>query len=185
VKAEETAFKEVLVIEPDAFRDKRGYFMETYHLAKYAQLGIKTQFVQDNLSYSVRGTLRGLHYQHPHGQAKLIQVLSGEIFDAYVDIRNGSPTFGRWGGVILSNDNKRQLYVPEGFAHGFCVLSETTLVCYKCSAFYTPKSEGGILWSDPDIGIEWPISGPLLSDKDSKYPLLKDMAETRLPPYEP
>jgi dTDP-4-dehydrorhamnose 3,5-epimerase len=179
-----TAFQEALIVEADAFRDKRGYFMETYHQEKYGQLGIKTEFVQDNLSYSVRGTLRGLHYQCPHGQAKLVQVISGEIFDVILDIRQGSPTFGQWTGVTLSDENNRQFYVPEGFAHGFCALSETALVLYKCSDFYAPESERGILWSDPDVGIEWPIAGPMLSDKDSKYSRLKDIPKIRLPLYE-
>jgi dTDP-4-dehydrorhamnose 3,5-epimerase len=179
-----TEFQTALIIDPDVFHDQRGYFMETYHQEKYAESGISSHFVQDNLSYSVRGTLRGLHYQHPHGQAKLVQMIKGEIFDVIVDIRLGSPTFGRWTGVRLSDENSRQFYVPEGFAHGFCVLSEMALVYYKCSDFYAPQSEGGILWSDPDIGIEWPISAPLLSDKDSKYPRLNDVPKTRLPTYE-
>jgi dTDP-4-dehydrorhamnose 3,5-epimerase len=183
MKVKEAELREVLIIEPDTFPDQRGFFMETYHQEKYERLGIRTRFVQDNLSSSVRGTLRGLHYQHPRGQAKLIQVVRGEIFDAVVDIRSGSPTFGKWGGVKLSDESKRQLFVPEGFAHGFCVLSETALVHYKCGDFYAPKSEGGILWCDPDIGIEWPISDPLLSEKDSKYPSLKDMPKDRLPLY--
>jgi dTDP-4-dehydrorhamnose 3,5-epimerase len=184
MKAEETAFQEALIIEPDAFHDKRGYFMETYHQEKYEQLGIRKDFVQDNLSYSVRGTLRGLHYQHPHGQAKLVQVIKGEIFDVIVDIRWGSPTFGQWAGISLSDENKRQFYVPEGFAHGFCVLSDTALVYYKCSDFYAPESEGGILWCDSNIGIKWPISDPLLSDKDRSYPRLNHMPKGRLPVYE-
>jgi dTDP-4-dehydrorhamnose 3,5-epimerase len=173
----------MLIIEPTVFRDKRGFFMETYHLSKYGDSGIRPQFVQDNLSYSVQRTLRGLHYQHPHGQAKLVQVIKGEILDVVVDIRVGSPTFGQWNSVNLSDKNNRQLYVPRGFAHGFCVLSETALVLYKCSDFYALESEGGILWSDPDIRIEWPISGPLLSDKDSKYPCLNDVSKSRLPVY--
>jgi dTDP-4-dehydrorhamnose 3,5-epimerase len=179
-----TAFQEALIIEPDAFRDKRGYFMETYHKDKYEHLGIGKHFVQDNVSYSVRGTLRGLHYQHPHSQAKLVQVIKGEIFDVILDIRRGSPNFGRWTGITLSDENNRQFYVPEGFAHGFCVLSDTALVLYKCSDFYAPESERGVLWSDPDIGIEWPIADPLLSNKDSEYSCLKDIAKIRLPLYE-
>ncbi len=184
MKAEETVFPEALIIEPEAFSDKRGYFMETYHKEKYKQLGLRAHFVQDNLSNSVRGTLRGLHYQHPHGQAKLVQVIKGEIFDVIVDIRWGSPTFGQWAGISLSDENKRQFYVPEGFAHGFCVLSDTALVYYKCSDFYAPKSEGGILWSDATVGIDWPISGPLLSDKDRNYPRLNDIPRSRLPSYD-
>ena len=184
MKAEKTAFQTAWIIEPDAFHDQRGYFMETYHKEKYEQLGLKTHFVQDNLSYSVRGTLRGLHYQHPHGQAKLVQVIKGEIFDVILDIRRGSPTFGQWMGASLSDENKRQFYVPEGFAHGFCVLSETALVYYKCSDFYAPESEGGILWRDPGMGIEWPIPDPLLSEKDRSFPCLSDVPLSRLPVYQ-
>jgi dTDP-4-dehydrorhamnose 3,5-epimerase len=183
MKAKTAAFQKVLVVEPDAFPDKRGYFMETYHQEKYQQLGITKDFVQDNLSYSGRGTLRGLHYQHPHGQAKLVQVIRGEIVDAVVEIRWGSPTFGKWMAVNLSDENKRQLYVPEGFAHGFCVLSDTALVYYKCNDFYAPDSEGGILWCDPSVGINWPISDPLLSDKARTYPCLNDVRISRLPIY--
>ena len=184
MKAEKTAFQTAWIIEPEAFHDQRGYFMETYHKEKYESLGLKTHFVQDNLSYSVRGTLRGLHYQHPHAQAKLVQVIRGEIFDVIADIRWGSPTFGRWMGVRLSDENRRQFYVPEGFAHGFCVLSESALVYYKCSDFYAPESEWGILWSDPGLGIHWPVSTPMLSDKDSRYPLLRDFSLERFPVYD-
>jgi len=183
MKVEKSELQGALIIEPDIFRDKRGYFMETYHKEKYEQLGIRDHFVQDNLSYSARGSLRGLHYQHPHGQAKLVQVIKGEVFDVIVDIRQGSPTFGQWNGVNLSDNNSRQFYVSEGFAHGFCVLSESAIVCYKCSDFYAPEKEGGILCSDPDIGIEWPMDRPLLSDKDSRYPCLKDVPKARLPLY--
>jgi len=142
MKVIRTEFKEVLILQPDSFSDNRGYFMETYHRERYEQLGIGTFFVQDNVSYSVRGTLRGLHYQYPHGQAKLVQVVRGEIFDVAVDIRLKSPSFGKWVSIVLSEENKRQLYFPEGFAHGFCVLSDEALVHYKCSDFYSPKNEG-------------------------------------------
>jgi dTDP-4-dehydrorhamnose 3,5-epimerase len=185
MKVQKTDLGDVLIIEPDAFPDKRGFFMETYHREKYERLGIRTHFVQDNLSYSVRGTLRGLHYQYPRGQAKLVQVMRGEIFDVVVDIRRGSPSFGKWTGLGLSDENKRQVFVPEGFAHGFCVLSETALVYYKCSDLYDPKSEGGILWCDSGIGIEWPISHPLLSEKDGASPFLSNVPESRLPVYGP
>jgi dTDP-4-dehydrorhamnose 3,5-epimerase len=178
-----TAIPEVIEIEPDIYPDMRGFLMETYQKKRYEGSGIRTSFVQDNLSYSVQKTLRGLHYQHPHGQAKLVQVLKGEIFDAVVDIRHGSPSFGRWVGVQLSEKDKHQLFIPEGFAHGFCVLSKMAVVYYKCSDFYTPGCEGGILCSDPDIGIEWPISGPLLSEKDSRYSFLTDLPVDRLPIY--
>jgi dTDP-4-dehydrorhamnose 3,5-epimerase len=158
--------------------------METFHQKKYDELNIGSIFVQDNLSHSVRNTLRGLHYQHPHDQAKLIQVLSGRVFDVAVDIRQGSPTFGQWTGTHLDSEKKQQVYIPEGFAHGFCVLSERATVMYKCSDFYAPESEWGILWSDPFLGIDWPVSDPLLSGKDSKYPYLKDIPADHLPSYE-
>jgi dTDP-4-dehydrorhamnose 3,5-epimerase len=164
-----------MVIEPRVFPDHRGYFMETHHQGHYQQAGIGNAFVQDNLSFSSRNTLRGLHYQLPHSQAKLIQVITGEIFDVAVDIRTGSLTFGRWFGVSLSDQNHRQILVPEGFAHGFCVLSETAHVLYKCTDFYSPGDEKGILWSDPDIGIDWPIREPVLSEKDGHYPLLSQL----------
>jgi dTDP-4-dehydrorhamnose 3,5-epimerase len=184
MKARESELSGVLIIEPDTFVDKRGYFMETYHEEKYARLGIRTRFVQDNLSYSVLGTLRGLHYQYPHGQAKLLQVMSGEIFDVVVDIRRGSLSFGKWMRLVLSDENKRLLYIPEGFAHGFCCISDRALVHYKCSDIYAPDSEGGILWSDPDLGIDWPVKSSLLSEKDSRYLFLRDIPIERLPVYE-
>lgn len=184
MKVLSTSLEGVLVIEPSVFEDKRGFFMEAYQQKKYRESGIDHDFVQDNLSYSVRRTLRGLHYQFPHAQAKLVQVITGEIYDVAVDIRRGSPTFGKWIGVYLSDKNKRQIYVPEGFAHGFCVLSETALFMYKCSDLYTPDCEGGILWSDPDIGIEWPVENPLFSEKDSKFAYLRDVPSERLPVYE-
>ena len=184
MKVLSTSLKEVLLIEPSVFEDNRGFFMQTYQQKTYRELGIDNNFIQDNLSFSVRGTLRGLHYQFPHAQAKLVQVITGEIFDVAVDIRRGSPTFGKWTGVYLSEKNKRQLYIPGGFAHGFCVLSETAVFMYKCSDFYAPDCEDGILWSDPNIGIEWPIETPLLSDKDSKYESLRNVPPERLPVYE-
>ncbi len=183
MKVLDGALHGLLVIEPDVFKDKRGFFVETFHEKRYRESGIDAVFVQDNLSYSFLGTLRGLHYQHRHAQGKLIQVLSGEILDAAVDIRIGSPTFGQSMGVRLSDENKRQLYIPQGFAHGFCVLSDTALVMYKCTDFYAPDSERGILWSDGDLGIEWPIEEPIVSDKDSHYPLLKDISPDFLPSY--
>ena len=183
MKILETSLKDVLIIEPDVFTDRRGFFMETFHQEKYREHGIDVAFVQDNLSYSVRGTMRGLHYQHPHDQAKLIQVLTGRVFDVAVDIRSGSPTFGQWTGLELDSESRRQIFIPEGFAHGFCVLSERAVVTYKCTDFYAPNDEGGIIWSDPYVGIQWPITDPLLSEKDSKYPLLKDIPPDRLPPY--
>jgi dTDP-4-dehydrorhamnose 3,5-epimerase len=178
----ETSLPGVLIVKPDVFSDARGFFMESYHRKRYREVGFEVDFVQDNISFSVQGTLRGLHYQYPHGQAKLIQVLQGEVFDVAVDIRAGSPAFGQWTGVALSADSKTQLFIPAGFAHGFCVLSDTALFTYKCSDFYAPASERGILWSDPAIGIRWPIQSPLLSDKDRRYPLLGEVASEHLPP---
>ncbi|MCP4350557.1 MAG: dTDP-4-dehydrorhamnose 3,5-epimerase [Desulfobacterales bacterium] len=178
-----TSLEGVFIIEPDVFKDKRGFFMETYHDMKYRQSSIDRKFVQDNLSYSVQGTLRGLHFQIRHPQAKLVQVITGEIFDVVVDIRQGSPSFGKWTGVSLSDQNNRQLFVPEGFAHGFCVLSKSAHFIYKCSDFYAPDDEGGILWSDPDIGIDWPVKNPVISDKDTKYPCLSECLPKQLPQF--
>jgi len=184
MRIQATGLEGVLIVEPLVFPDSRGYFMETHHLAKYAAEGIRREFVQDNLSFSVRGTLRGLHYQLDNPQAKLIQAVAGKIFDVAVDIRRGSPTFGRWVGLELSAENHRQLFVAEGFAHGFYVLSESALVTYKCSGFYDPDDEGGVLWSDPGLGIEWPIeTPPLISDKDRSYPPLAGIPSQRLPQY--
>lgn len=174
---------EVLVVQPSVHRDYRGYFMELYHQKRYGETFIKQSFVQDNLSRSVKGTLRGLHYQVDRPQAKLVQVIRGEIFDVAVDIRLSSPTFGQWLGVVLSDRNGRQIFVPEGFAHGFCVLSKTADVMYKCTDFYMPEDEGGILWSDPELGIGWPVKNPLLSFKDGQYPRLCDVPTHRLPTY--
>jgi dTDP-4-dehydrorhamnose 3,5-epimerase len=167
-----TALKEVLIVEPDVYANKRGFFMETYNQERYQKAGISQSFIQDNLSFSVKGTLRGLHFQIDRPQAKLVQVISGEIYDVAVDIRKGSSTLGRWVGVHLSSETKCQLFVPEGFAHGFCVLSDTALFLYKCSDLYTQADEGGILWSDPAIGIAWPITDPIISDKDNRLPCL-------------
>ena len=169
------------IIEPDIFPDARGFFCETFHQKRYAENGIDDRFVQDNLSSSKKGTLRGIHYQYPQSQAKLVQVIQGEVRDVIVDIRQQSSTFGKWVGVTLSAENRRQLFVPAGFAHGYCVLSETALFSYKCSDFYAPDCEKGILWSDPDIGIDWPVRDPILSDKDQLYPCLKDVDSKSLP----
>ena len=183
LKVLRTVLPGVLIIQPDVFKDNRGFFMETYHRKKYADKGLDQSFVQDNLSYSTLGTLRGLHYQYPNAQAKLVQALKGEIYDVAVDIRQGSPSFGQWAGAHLSDENKNQLFIPQGFAHGFCVISDTALVVYKCSSFYAPESEKGILWSDPDIGIDWPVKDPVLSPKDSQCPCLKDIPPDCLPVY--
>lgn len=176
-----TSLKEVLIVEPDVYGDKRGFFMETYNQERYLKAGISQSFIQDNLSFSVKGTLRGLHFQINQPQAKLVQVVSGEIYDVAVDIRKGSATFGQWAGVYLSSETKRQLFVPEGFAHGFCVLSETALFLYKCSDLYAQADEGGILWSDPAIGIEWPITDPIISDKDNRLPCLSALQPHQFP----
>ncbi len=180
MKIQDTALSGVLVIEPKVFGDSRGFFLEIYNQERYREAGIDLDFVQDNLSFSHQGTLRGLHYQNPHSQGKLVYVLQGEVFDVAVDIRDDSATFGDWVGVTLSAENKRQFYVPPGFAHGFCVTSETALFAYKCTDRYAPECEGSILWDDADIGITWPISSPLLSDKDKAAPRLRDIPKTRL-----
>lgn len=184
LKFTEKSLPGVLLIEPMVFEDDRGFFMETYHMGKYGEAGLDQAFVQDNHSQSRRFTLRGLHYQLKHPQAKLVYVIAGEILDIAVDIRRGSPTFGRWTGTLLSDKNKRQLFIPGGFAHGFCVLSEIADVIYKCTDLYTPGDEYGILWSDPTIDIVWPIENPGLSEKDAKNPLLNDVPEEHLPLYE-
>jgi len=182
VKFIETKLKGVVLIEPDVFNDPRGYFLETYHAGKYAGGGIAGPFVQDNFSHSIRGTLRGLHYQLKRAQGKLVMALEGRVFDVAVDIRRGSPTFGQWVGVELSGENKRQLYIPPGFAHGFCVLSETADVLYKCTDIYFPKDERGIIWDDPTLAIAWPIAEPLVSQKDRGYLALREMHK-ELPSY--
>ncbi|MFO1463182.1 MAG: dTDP-4-dehydrorhamnose 3,5-epimerase [bacterium] len=166
---------EVILVEPTIFSDSRGYFLEQYRENQFATGGIQTKFVQDNLSRSVRGTLRGLHSQIKRPQAKLVTCLRGEIFDVAVDLRPDSPSFGKWVAAILSGETKRQLFIPEGFAHGFCVTSDVAEVYYKCSSYYSPEDECGVLWSDPDIGIQWPISDPLLSEKDKKNLQLREV----------
>jgi dTDP-4-dehydrorhamnose 3,5-epimerase len=170
----DTGLPDVILLEPKRFGDDRGFFMEMFHAKRYAEAGIAGPFVQDNFSRSAKGILRGLHFQEPNAQGKLVQVLAGAVYDVAVDIRRGSPTFGRWVGVELSADNRRQLWVPAGFAHGFCVLSESADFHYKCTGFYSPTSEHGIAWNDPDLGIPWPVTSPQLSAKDSAAPRLKD-----------
>ncbi len=179
----ETKLPGVLIVEPKVFGDDRGYFFETWQKSRYEAMGIKGKFVQDNVSFSAHGVLRGLHYQHPHDQGKLVSVLQGEVFDVAVDIRVGSPTFGQWVGVHLSGDNYRQLWIPPGFAHGFCVLSNTAYFTYKCTDVYTPHAEGGVIWNDPDIGIAWPIDDVQLSAKDTVYSRLRDVPVDRLPRF--
>ena len=171
----------VLVIEPAVYGDSRGFFLETFNQKRYAEAGLDRRFLQDNHSRSSRGVLRGLHYQLNHPQGKLVMAIKGEIFDVAVDIRRGSPTFGKWVGVNLSEENHKQLFVPEGFAHGFCVLSETADVIYKCTEVFTPGDDYGILWSDETVGIDWPISEPSLSEKDAKNPRLAEVDTNLLP----
>ena len=179
----ETELPGVLIIEPDVFEDGRGYFMETWSRRRYEEAGIASGFVQDNAVFSTRGVLRGLHFQNPSQQGKLVYVLSGEVFDVAVDIRLGSPTFGRWVGVVLSGSNRRQLYIPEGFAHGYCVTGDSSLFMYKCTDGYNPGAEHSVLWSDPNIGIQWPADEPVVSKKDEAAPLLKDIPREHLPVY--
>jgi dTDP-4-dehydrorhamnose 3,5-epimerase len=174
MKVEPTALPDVIVITPDVHRDARGFFLETYHARKYRDAGIDATFVQDNLSRSVRGTLRGLHAQRRRPQGKLIRVVEGEIYDVTVDLRRGSRTFGRWVAVCLSGENFRQCYVPPGFAHGFCVLSAAAVVEYKCTELYDPADEIAVVWNDRDLAIEWPVVQPILSPKDAAAPSLRD-----------
>jgi dTDP-4-dehydrorhamnose 3,5-epimerase len=180
MKVTETSLPGVVVIDVPAFADSRGYFLELHQEPRYRAAGLPT-FVQDNVSRSNHGVLRGMHYQHPSAQGKLISVLEGEIWDVALDIRPDSPTFGRWVAEVLSADNRRQLYVPEGYAHGFCVTSAAALVLYKCTSVYDPKSEGSVVWDDPDAGIRWPVAAPVLSDKDARAPRLRDISRERLP----
>ena len=168
----------VTIIEPTLFGDDRGYFMETYNYNEFKTAGLDMEFVQDNQSKSKRGVLRGLHFQKNNPQGKLVRVVSGEVFDVAVDIRKNSSTYGKWVGVVLNTENKRQFYIPEGFAHGFLVLSETAEFVYKCTRFYDPSDEGGIMWNDLDIGIDWPMSKDMkliLSDKDKKNLNFRDL----------
>jgi len=163
-----------LILEPAVFGDARGFFVESYNKARYAAAGLDQEFVQDNFSFSRRGTLRGLHFQNPNPQGKLVSVWQGEVWDVAVDLRRSSPTFGQWIGVTLSAENKRQFWVPPGFAHGFLVTSESALFHYKCTAMYAPADERGIRWDDPALGIKWPVTEPILSKRDAAAPLLAD-----------
>lgn len=174
----ETLLPGVLLIEPDIYRDKRGFFIETYQETKYRAGGIPYSFVQDNQSRSQRGTLRGLHAQKKRPQGKLVRAIKGEVFDVAVDINPGSKTFGKWVGAHLSDENFRQIFVPPGYAHGFCVVSEIAEVEYKCTDLYDRADEIGLFWNDPAVGIEWPITQPLLSDKDARLPLLAQLRES-------
>ena len=177
MKVESTKLEGVVLITPDVFGDERGFFMETYNEKKAMEAGLNEKFVQDNHSRSTKGVLRGLHFQYPQWQGKLVRTLQGEIYDVAVDIRKGSATYGQWVGFYLSSENKQQLYIPAGFAHGFCVTSDIADVAYKCTSLYEPSQDAGVLWNDPDIGIEWPVESPVLSEKDKKAPKLAELPE--------
>jgi len=183
MEIESTTLLGVIILKPKRFKDNRGFFAETYHKKKYQEFGIHCDFVQDNLSFSVKGVLRGLHYQICHQQAKLVQCLQGCIFDVAVDVRVGSATFGKWAGVEISEANGYQVFIPEGYAHGFCVLSEDALFTYKCSDFYRPDYEGGINYADPEIAINWPKGKFIISEKDNQYPFLNQITKDKLPLY--
>lgn len=177
IKVTECDIEGLYIIEPSVFGDKRGYFMETYNENDFHEAGLDMKFVQDNQSSSTKGVLRGLHYQKQFPQGKLVRAIRGTVFDVAVDLRKGSPTFGKWFGVELSEENKKQFYIPEGFAHGFLVLSDEAEFCYKCTEFYHPEDEGGIIWNDSDINVEWPLEGIQdvnISEKDSKQGTLKE-----------
>ncbi|GAB4356819.1 MAG: dTDP-4-dehydrorhamnose 3,5-epimerase [Gammaproteobacteria bacterium] len=178
-----TSLPGVLLLTPKRFRDERGFFQQLYHSSDYAAAGIDQPFAQDNLSFSGSGVLRGLHFQHPMPQGKLVTVLAGAIFDVAVDIRRGSPTFGRWFGVELSADNGHQLWIPGGFAHGFCVMGESALCHYKCTGLYAPEYEAAIRWNDPQLAIDWPVTNPVVSEKDASASTLAELDPDRLPVY--
>ncbi|MCK4958956.1 MAG: dTDP-4-dehydrorhamnose 3,5-epimerase [Planctomycetes bacterium] len=180
----ETDLPGVIIFEPKVFTDGRGCFIETWSKQRYEDAGINVSFVQDNISYSAKGVLRGLHYQHPHQQGKLIKVIRGEVFDVAVDIRLDSATFGKWTSVTISEDNHRQIYIPPGFAHGFCVLSDEAIFSYKCTDYYNGPCEGGVRWDDPDIGIDWPITAPSVSPKDAALTKFSEISEDKLPRME-
>jgi dTDP-4-dehydrorhamnose 3,5-epimerase len=183
MKVTPMSLPEVLLVEPQRFGDARGYFMETWRQERYLAAGIAMPFVQDNLSRSTKGILRGLHLQNPNAQGKLVYVLEGEVFDVAVDVRVGSPNFGKWTGAVLSADDHRQLWIPPGFAHGFVVTSATALFAYKCTAPYSAADEIGVRWNDPALGIPWPAAAPLLSAKDAVLPALADIDPQRLPRF--
>ncbi len=179
MKVIQTTLADCVIIEPNVFGDQRGFFMETFQAERYkTDAGIEQAFVQDNHSRSTQGVLRGLHFQKTKPQGKLVRVTQGEVFDVAVDLRDGSPTYGKWEGVYLTGENHLQFYVPPGFAHGFVVVSETADFQYKCTDYYDPTDEGGILWNDPEIGIEWPVASPILSDKDKVLPTLSELTRS-------
>ena len=180
MRVTELSLPGLYLIEPRVFGDTRGFFLQTWQSREYLHSGLPGEFLQDNLSFSQQGTLRGLHYQKPNTQGKLVFALKGEVWDVAVDLRLGSPTFGRWEGVVLSAESHNQLYVPPGFAHGFCVTSGEALFYYKCTDLYAPENEHGIAWNDPDLDIPWPVRNPLLSSKDSSNQRLRDIPEELL-----
>lgn len=183
MKIIETSLSGCKIIEPAVFGDDRGFFYETWNAARFSEHGLPSSFVQSNVSSSSKRVLRGLHYQWPRPQGKLVSVLEGEVYDVAVDIRRGSPTFGQWASVVLSAENKRQFWIPEGFAHGFVVLSDRALFSYLCTDVYVKEHDAGIRWNDADIGIDWPVSAPMLSEKDDAAPFLAGIAESALPVY--
>lgn len=183
MKVVETGLPGCLVLEPKVFGDERGFFYESFNRDKLAGIGLPTHFVQGNVSRSGRGVLRGLHYQWPKPQGKLVSVLEGEVWDVAVDMRRGSPTFGQWTAAVLSAENKRHFWIPEGFAHGFVTLSATALFNYVCTDTYDRDADAGVRWNDADLAIDWPVSAPLLSDKDAKLPFLADIVPERLPDH--
>jgi len=185
MKIIETQLPGCVVIEPAVHGDARGFFYESFHAQRFADAGLDLRFVQTNVSRSARGVLRGLHYQWPNPQGKLVSVVEGEVYDVAVDIRAGSPTFGRWAAAILSAENKRHFWVPEGFAHGFAVLSDNATFFYQCTALYDRAADSAIRWNDGEIAVDWPIAEPLLSDKDRQAPFLAEVARDRLPTYPP
>lgn len=183
MKLIKTPLPECLVIEPTVHGDARGFFYESFHAGKFAAIGLDLKFQQTNVSRSAHSVLRGLHYQYPNPQGKLVSVLEGEVYDVAVDIRVGSPHFGRWAAVVLSAENKRHFWIPEGFAHGFAVLSENATFSYQCTTLYEHAADAAVRWNDAVIAIDWPISAPLLSDKDQRAPFLADIAHDKLPNY--
>jgi dTDP-4-dehydrorhamnose 3,5-epimerase len=185
MKVTATELPGVLVIEPKVFGDPRGWFCETFSAARYAEAGIAGPFVQDNVSRSGRGIVRGLHLQHPHAQGKLVSVIEGAVLDVAVDLRVGSPAFGKWVARKLTAENHEQLWIPAGLAHGFCVLGESALFAYKCTDYYHPEHEVGVVWNDPDLGIAWPVQEPVISPKDRALPRLRDLDRAKLPLFDP
>ena len=183
MKIVETRLPGCVVLEPAVYGDTRGFFYETWNAERFGKTGLPTHFVQSNVSLSARNVVRGLHYQWPRPQGKLVSVLQGEVFDVAVDLRRGSPSFGQWDAAVLSAENKKQIWIPEGFAHGFAVLSESAVFNYLCTDVYVKEVDSGVRWNDPAIGIDWPVQEPVLSEKDRRAPLLADISTDRLPVF--